>query len=362
MKQSQAAALLLALYLSSASAQQPPVILISIDTLRADHLSAYGYQTIRTPNIDSFAQHGTLFTGIDSQIPLTLPSHTSLFTSTYPFQNQIEENAERVPTGAVTLASVLRNNGYKTAAFIGCVFLEREMGLDQGFDVFDSPFNFQAFSAISGSMFFAGTPQNPYTVRDRRDGALVVGAATRWLNANRDQPVFLFLHLFDLHKPYKQPGYDAGIEYVDRLLGAFKQTLIKTGLWDRSLVVLLSDHGESLGDHGEYTHGYFIYRSTLWVPLMIHWPSNAPNQPPKSTQPAGLIDVAPTILDFLHLPAPPSFEGKSLLSKEPKRSLRRKPPHARCLRVGAPAQPARRTIQIHPSAKTRAIQSPDRPA
>lgn len=318
MKQSQAAALLLALYLSSASAQPPPVILISIDTLRADHLSAYGYRTIRTPNIDSFAQHGTLFTGIDSQIPLTLPSHTSLFTSTYPFQNQIEENAERVPAGAITLASVLRNNGYKTAAFIGCVFLEREMGLDQGFDVFDSPFNFQAFSAISGSMFFAGTPQNPYTVRDRRDGALVVGAATRWLNANRDQPVFLFLHLFDLHKPYKQPGYDAGIEYVDHLLGAFKQTLIKTGLWDRSLVVLLSDHGESLGDHGEYTHGYFIYRSTLWVPLMIHWPSNAPNQPPKSTQPAGLIDVAPTILDFLHLPAPPSFEGKSLLSNEPR--------------------------------------------
>ena len=318
MKQSSAAALLLALYLSSATAQQPPVILISIDTLRADHLSAYGYHAIHTPNIDSFAQHGTLFTDIDAQIPLTLPSHTLLFTSTYPFQNQIEENAERVPAGAVTLASTLRNNGYKTAAFIGCVFLEREMGLDQGFDIFDSPFNFQAFSAISGSMFFAGTPQNPYTVRDRRDGALVIGAATRWLTANRDQPVFLFLHLFDLHKPYKQPGYDAGIEYVDHLLGTFKQTLVKTGLWDRSLVVLLADHGESLGDHGEYTHGYFIYQSTLSVPLMMHWPSSRSNNPERSTQPAGLIDVAPTILDFLHLKAPPSFEGKSLLANDPR--------------------------------------------
>jgi choline-sulfatase len=308
--------LLLTVSLASCYAAPPPVILISIDTLRADHLSAYGYRAIRTPNIDSFAQQGTLFSDIDAQIPLTLPSHTSLFTSTYPFQNQIEENAERVPAGAITLASVLRANGYKTAAFIGCVFLEREMGLDQGFDFFDSPFNFQAFSAISGSMFFAGTRQNPYSVRDRRDGALVVGAATRWLAANRDQPVFLFLHLFDLHKPYKEPGYDAGVEYVDRLLGSFKQTLIKNGWWDRSLVVLLSDHGESLGDHGEYTHGYFIYRSTLWVPLTMHWPSGSPAYPARSAQPGGLIDVAPTILDFLHISAPPSFEGKSLLAKD----------------------------------------------
>ena len=309
--------LLLASFVGRCLAQPQPVIVISIDTLRADHLGAYGYRAIHTPNIDSFAQHGTIFTAVDSQIPLTLPSHTSLFTSTYPFQNQIEENAERVPPGAVTLASVLRSRGYSTAAFIGCVFLEREMGLDQGFDVFDSPFNFQAFSAISGSMFFAGAPQNPYAVRDRRDGALVVGAATRWLAANRDKPLFLFLHLFDLHKPYRPPGYDAGIEYIDHLLGTFKQTLIKSGLWDRSLVVLLSDHGESLGDHGEYTHGYFIYRSTLWVPLLMHWPSDSSGHPVRSSQPAGLIDVAPTILDFLHIPAPASFEGKSLLANVP---------------------------------------------
>ncbi len=304
------------LSLAVCHAASTPVILISIDTLRADHLSAYGYSAIHTPNIDSFADHGTLFSDIDAQIPLTLPSHTSLFTSTYPFQNRIEENAERVPAGAVTLASVLRGNGYKTAAFIGCVFLEREMGLDQGFDSFDSPFNFQAFSAISGSMFFAGTAQNPYSVRDRRDGALVIGAATRWLSANHDQPVFLFLHLFDLHKPYKQAGYDAGIGYVDRLLGNFKQTLIRNGWWDRSLVILLSDHGESLGDHGEFTHGYFIYSSTLWVPLLMHWPSGSPSYPARSAQPAGLIDVAPTILDYLHIPPPPSFEGKSLLAKD----------------------------------------------
>ncbi len=308
-----------------------PVILISIDTLRADHLSAYGYRRIRTPNIDSFAQQGTLFTEANSQVPLTLPSHTSLLTSTYPFANRIEENAENVSAGTVTLASALGSHGYKTAAFIGSIFLERQLGLDRGFDVYDSPFNFQAGSPLSGSMIFAGPPQNPYSVRVRRDGAMVVAAALRWLDANRGQPVFLFVHLFDLHTPYSLPPavasqrgisrYDAQLEYTDQVLGRFQKALAERGWWDRSLVVLVSDHGESLGEHGEANHGYFMYQSTLWVPLMFHWPSSTPGYPPgypagypaRATQPAGLIDVAPTVLDFLHLPAPPSFQGQSLL-------------------------------------------------
>jgi choline-sulfatase len=304
-------------------AAQPPVILISIDTLRADHLSSYGYKRIQTPHIDSFAEHGTLFTNIECQIPLTLPSHTSLFTSTYPFENRIEENAERGGPGAVTLASVLRPRGYKTAAFIGSVFLESEMGLDQGFDTYDSPFHFEAFSPISGSMFLGGIGRNP-AVRDMRDGALVLSAARRWLAANRDQPAFVFVHLFDLHKPYyphpsvPRPagvsGYDSELLYVDHLLGMFQQSLIDTGWWQRSLVVLLSDHGEGLGEHGEDSHGYFIYQSTVHVPLILHWPEGADPHPPRDPRPAGLIDVAPAILDLLHIPAPPSFEGKSLLS------------------------------------------------
>lgn len=236
---------------------QTPVILISIDTLRADHLSAYGYRKINTPNIDAFAQQGTLFAQAACQVPLTLPSHTSLLTSTYPFQNRIEENAEPVPAGAITLASVLQSQGYKTAAFIGSVFLERQFGLGQGFDDYDSPFNFQAGSRISGSMIFAGASQNPYSVRERRDGALVVRAALQWLAANHGQPVFLFLHLFDVHEPYSVPTgvarergisrYDAQVEYVDQVLGRFRQRLVQSGWWDRSLVVLVSDHGESLG-------------------------------------------------------------------------------------------------------------------
>jgi arylsulfatase A-like enzyme len=316
------AALCLPVTPAAGTDQPTPVILISIDTLRADHLGAYGYTRIQTPNIDSFAEHGTIFTAIDSQIPLTLPSHASLFTSAYPFEDQIEENAERVSPGAVTLASVLRRQGYKTGAFLGCVFLERQMGIDQGFDLYDSPFDFEALSPLSGSMFFGGTSQNPYAVRDRRDGALVTRPAIQWLAEHRNQPVFAFVHLFDLHKPYKLEddarrrgisGYDAEIEYVDRLLGAFKKALVEQGWWDRALVILLADHGEGLGEHGESAHGYFVYESTIRVPLILHWPSGSVSYPPRTSQPAGLIDVAPAILDFLHVPAPPSFRGRSLL-------------------------------------------------
>ncbi len=307
-----------------AAEPQTPVILISVDTLRADHLSSYGYQSIRTPEIDAYAQNSsTLFTQAACQIPLTLPSHTSLLTSTYPFENGVEENAERVPAGVVTLASVLRSHGYKTGAFIGSVFLERQFGLDPGFDDYDSPFNFAAGSRISGSMIFAGGPQNPYSVREKRDGALVVGATLHWLAQHHGQAVFAFVHLFDVHEPYSIPAdiarqrgisrYDAQVEYADEVLGHFRERLQASGWWDRSLVVLLSDHGESLGEHGEKSHGYFIYQSTVWVPLMFHWPAGAPAYPARVSQPAGLIDVAPTILDFLHLPAPPSFEGESLL-------------------------------------------------
>ncbi|HLI82993.1 MAG TPA: sulfatase-like hydrolase/transferase [Bryobacteraceae bacterium] len=289
-----------------------PVILISIDTLRADRVSAYGYHKLRTPEIDSFAGGGTLFSAIDSQIPLTLPSHTSLFTSTYPFANGIEENGERVPAGAVTLATVLRAHGYRTAAFVGSILLHRRLGLDQGFDVYDSPFD------------PAGGSRNPYSMRVRRDGALVLRAARQYLETHRGQKVFVFVHLFDLHAPYaraaaagplpRAAGYDAELAYVDGLLGRFRQALVAGGWWDRSLVVLLSDHGESLGEHGETSHGYFAYQSTLWVPLIMHWPKAQPRHPARVDRPGGLIDVAPTILESLDIARPASFVGSSLLA------------------------------------------------
>lgn len=297
--------------LAVSAAPNTPVILISIDTLRADHLSAYGYRKSATPHIDSFAQNGTIFTGVNAQIPLTLPSHTVLFTSTYPFENRVEENGERVPAGLTTLASVLRDHGYKTAAFVGSCLLNRELGLDRGFDVYDSPFHIES-----------GAAENPYSVRVRRDGALVIRAARQWLDANRGQAVFAFLHLFDLHTPYAAPaaagrsgsaGYDAELAYVDQLMGRLRDALEQGGWWDRSLVILLSDHGESLGDHGETSHGYFIYQSTLHVPLLVHWPAGSGDHAARVAEPAGLIDVAPTVLDFLRIPAPAAFHGASLL-------------------------------------------------
>lgn len=300
----------------AASAQAAtPVILISVDTLRADRLSAYGYKASRTPNIDSFAHNGTLFVQAESQIPLTLPSHTTLFTSNYPFETGIEENGERVPAGAVTLPAVLRAHGYKTAAFIGSCLLNREMGLSRGFDVYDSPFTLRS-----------GAAENPYAQRVRRDGALVVRAARQWLDENRGQNVFAFIHFFDMHTPYAAPAaagrtgsaaYDAELEYVDQIVGRLKQALELGGWWDKSLVILLADHGESLGEHGEASHGYFIYQSTLRVPLIMHWPADSAGHPARVEEPVGLIDVAPTVLGFLHIAAPPSFHGVNLLNAVP---------------------------------------------
>ncbi len=280
-------------------AAQPTVILISVDTLRADHLSSYGYRQIRTPNIDSFAAGGTLFTNIQAQIPLTLPSHTTLFTSTYPFETGVEENAVRVPRGVTTLASVLHAQGYKTAAFIGAAMLDKRYGLDQGFEFYDSPFSFPGEA-----------PENPYSVRVRRDGALVLRSALQWLGENRDKPVFVFIHLYDLHMPYTRGTYDTSLAYVDQVLGR----LVRSEWAERALIVLTSDHGESLGEHGEDSHGYFIYQSTLWVPLIFRWPTVSAAHQPRVSEPAGLIDVAPTILEFLHIPAPAAFHGLSIFS------------------------------------------------
>ncbi|HEV2424968.1 MAG TPA: sulfatase-like hydrolase/transferase [Terriglobia bacterium] len=318
---------------ATAGAPPVPVILISIDTLRADHLSCYGYRNLKTPAIDELAAKGTLFSQASSQIPVTLPSHLSLFTSTYPFANGIEENGERVPPGLTTLASVLESHGYATAAFIGGYFLAREFGLDQGFGLYDSPF--------SGHMEGSGA-----AAALKRPAGEVLADARQWLGSHSSPsaaPFFVFIHLFDLHHPYTEPEsfraqhpaseYDAELAYTDSRLGEFWQFLKDRGLFSRSLIVLTADHGESLGDHGESTHGYFIYQSTLRVPLIIHWPvqgsgadqgTGVRDQGPGSVpvppvrrsrvdEPAGLIDVVPTILQFLDLAQPPSFQGKSLL-------------------------------------------------
>jgi len=323
----------------------PPVILISVDTLRADHLSCYGYAKLQTPHIDSLQRGGTVFTEISSQAPITLPSHVSLFSSTYPFANGIRENAQVLPPGATTLATVLAAHGYNTAAFVGGFSLARRFGMAQGFQTYDSPFDTRV---IKGALDL------------KRPAAQVLDGAEHWLQQNSSRPFLLFVHLFDLHQPYDPPAayrarapqseYDQELAYVDDSLGGFFEFLAKSGLDRRALVVLFSDHGESLGGHGETTHGYFIYRSTLHVPLIFHWPQSSEDRkskienqesenrnskiearnsgrvsifdfrvssftdaPARVDAPAGLIDVAPTVLSFLGIQSPASFCGHSLL-------------------------------------------------
>src|SRR3984885_1741634 len=287
-----------------------PVILISVDTLRADHLSCYGYKRVQTAAIDSIASGGTLVTQASSQVPLTFPSHVSLLTSTYPFSNGIEDNGQTLGPGATTLATVLRAQGYATGAFIGGFAMDRRFGLSQGFDVYDSPFDLSRQEGIDPSDL-------------KRPAEEVTRSAETWLDKNSTKPFFLLLHLYDLHTPYQLPakeiarfggsGYDAELHYVDESLGQFLGFLRKHGLFDKALIVFLSDHGESLGEHGEATHGYFIYQSTLHVPLVIHFPVGGGPSSASVSKPAALVDVAPTVLDFLGIAVPAQFQGQSRL-------------------------------------------------
>ena len=300
--------------LSTGDKLPPSIILISVDTLRADHLSCYGYGGLRTPHIDAIAVGGTLFTQVNTQVPLTLPAHVSLLTSTYPFANGVQDNGQQLGIKAVTLATVLKGHGYRTAAFVGGFVLDRRFGLDQGFDVYDSPF--------SGSHLAGKDPGDV-----KRPGEDVVDSALAWLDQNGNQPFLLFLHLYDLHTPYERipelrtrfhgSSYDIELGYIDEQLGRFWEFLNQRDLLKSALVVFLSDHGESLGEHGESTHGYFIYQSTLHVPLIIHWPERSPAtqaaHPKRIEEPVSLLDPAPTVLQFAGVKRPVEFQGRSLL-------------------------------------------------
>jgi tetratricopeptide (TPR) repeat protein len=287
----------------------PSIVLISIDTLRADHLSSYGYTAVQTPHLDALAKGGTLFSEAGSQVPLTFPSHVSLFTSTYPFFNGIEDNSVTLSPDAITLAALLKLHGYRTAAVVGGFVMDQRFGLNRGFDMYDS-----RFKELSNG-------ESP-TGEIKRLGADVVAVANKWLSGNSNSTFFLFIHFYDLHTPYNLPvsysarfgaGYDGELRYVDEQVGAFLDFLRQHNLFDNSLVVLVADHGESLEDHGEDAHGFFVYQSTIRVPLIVHWPAGSASFPAKIDEPVRLMDVAPTILEFAGVPAPPVYQGRSLM-------------------------------------------------
>ena len=277
------------------SATPASVILISIDTLRADRVGCYGYKKTRTPHLDELARAGTLVRQVASPVPMTLPAHLSLLSSTYPFVQGIEENGQQIRPGAVTLATVLKARGYRTGAFIGGYVLDARFGLNPGFDMYDSPFHLSPHAG-----------EEPPEIKRSADD--VLRAAGEWIKTQAG-PWFAFIHLYDVHQPYTHGNYDGEVAYVDQAIGRFTQS----GAAKNALLVITSDHGESLGEHGEDTHGYFIYQSTLRVPLILHWPAGAGSHPARVEEPASLIDVAPTILEFLAIPAPAQFQGRSVL-------------------------------------------------
>ncbi len=288
------------------------VVLITLDTTRADRLGCYGYQDIETPSIDRLAAEGTLYERCYTPVPITLPSHLSILTGTYPAYHGVRENnGFYVAPGLTTLAEILKREGYATAAFVGAFPLDSQTGLDQGFDLYDdnypSSLEQGRHPALQG--FF-----------DERPASEVVRPALEWL-ADRDQrPFFLWTHFFDPHQPQIPPSpyreryanslYDGEIASVDEAVGRLLARLEEQGQLDRTLIVLTADHGESLGDHGEITHALLLYSSTIRVPLIVRDPRDL--NPSRVTTPVATVDIMPTILDRLGLEIPGVVQGDLL--------------------------------------------------
>jgi choline-sulfatase len=271
----------------------PPVIVISIDTLRADHVSAHA-----TPHIDAMGRDAIVFRNAWSHSPLTLPSHLSIFTGLLPPEHGVRDNAGYRFDAAAhpTLAELLRKNGYRTGAAISAYVLRGATGVGAGFDEYDD-----AIGIVDGAP--VGALQ--------RSGEVTEGIAERWIAAQGEKPFFFFLHLYEPHTPYT-PTYEADVAHADRIAGKFLDFLKQRGLYDRAVIVLLSDHGEGLMDHGEQEHGVLLYRESLQVPLIIK-PAGA-REHREVDAPVGLIDVMPTILDLAGCPAPRT-RGRSLVAK-----------------------------------------------
>lgn len=292
----------------SAQARRPNVILVSIDTCRADRLSCYGFERNTTPNIDAIAVEGVLFRRAIAPTSVTLPSHSSMMTGTTPPFHGVHDNQMyRLADSNVTLAEVLRDNGYETGAVVGSFVLDPKFGLAQGFDFYDA------------NMLRSGASKR--TLNDRP--AVEINRIARpWLIDHADRPFFLFMHYFDPHFPYEPPQpysstfatdrYAGEIAYVDHCIGELRAELIRLGIYDSTLLVITSDHGESLGEHGENSHGWFIYNSTTHVPLVMKLPGR--NKSRIVEEKVALIDLAPTILNQLGISVPADMEGQDLSS------------------------------------------------
>jgi choline-sulfatase len=294
-------------------AEAPNIILITVDTTRADRMGFLGSKRGLTPNLDTLARQGVVFEKAYSQAPLTPVSHATIFTGTYPQFHTVTDFGHPLPSLLPSVPEILQKSGYHTAAFIGSLILDPKAnmapGFDRGFDFFDAGFHQKR-----------GPNEDRYHNIERRAGE-VVDHAIAWLNKNRKPPFFLWIHLYDPHAPYDPPRpydvrfknpYDGEIAYSDASLGRVFNYLRQRRLYERALIAVMSDHGESLGAHGESMHGIFLYDETIRVPLLFKLPGAVLAGRHVRAR-VRLVDVAPTLLSMLSLPLPPTFQGESLV-------------------------------------------------
>jgi arylsulfatase A-like enzyme/tetratricopeptide (TPR) repeat protein len=286
------------------------VILVSVDTLRADHLPAYGYREVDTPNLDALQRDSVAFDNALSPVPLTLPAHTSLFTGLLPYQHGVRDNVGyRLSPKTTTLATFLKQRGYSTGGAVSAFVLDHATGIAEGFDAYRDDVEMRAPMEALG--------------RVQRSGAVTEELLEQWIGEQpQETPVFAFLHLYEPHSPYEPPEpfksryphrpYDGEIAAADAIVGRFLGFLKSKRIYDKAIVVFLSDHGEGLGDHGEDEHGIFLYREALRVPLFVKLPGGA-RAGERIGSPVGLVDVFPTVAALLGEKVPFPLAGEPVL-------------------------------------------------
>ncbi len=306
-----AAVIVLALFfLTGDEPEKKNVLLITLDTVRADRLSCYGANGITTPAIDRIAGMGVLFEQAVAPAPLTLPSHATVLTGLYPQSHGVRDNHSfRLSNRAVTLTEILRNNGYRTAAVVGSFILDSSFGLAQGFEYYDDE---MVSSRVAGGL-------QRLTPRPASD---VTSSSLSWLSRVSGEPFFLWVHYYDPHHPYEPPPpyadlyredpYNGEIAFVDENVGRILQVLEAEKLLEETFIVVAGDHGEGLGDHGEKTHSVFVYEPMIRVPFIISRPRSLPAGV-RIEEPVSLADIFPTILDLLDLDYEADLDGMSLV-------------------------------------------------
>jgi arylsulfatase A-like enzyme/tetratricopeptide (TPR) repeat protein len=285
------------------------IVLLTIDTIRADRLGCYGAAGVRTPAMDRLAAEGALFEKTVATAPLTLPSHCSILTGLYPADHGVLDNGGfTLDSDQILISETLREAGYETAAFVGAFVVDRRWGLGQGFNHFSSDLHLGRYEDVS--------------LEIERRGDRVIEDFLGWLDRSPQRPFFVWVHLFDPHDPYEPPPpyseaypdrpYDGEIAFTDSLVQMLRNGLETRGLWDDLLFILVGDHGESLGEHGEETHAYFVYNAVIRVPLIFKFPKGA-HAGKRIGGVVRTVDLVPTILDYVNLPPEVTLRGESLL-------------------------------------------------